>query len=123
MGRGWGERPVPRCLGGPSRGNCSSPVVSLSSNCGRLAFAAACVVLDQSSVRHESWGKEMTDLTHVGETHRPQEPWGSVIGLGHLRAASKGAGTSQLPSVAFPQGSFKAGPEMEFTEEEWGEAK
>lgn len=81
-------------------------------------MATACVVFGQSSVRNASWGQEMTNLTNVGETQSTQAPWGSVIGPGRLRAASKGAGTSQLPSVAFPWGSFRAGPEVEFTEEE-----
>lgn len=69
---------------------CSFSAVSFSSNFGRLAFAIAYVVFDQSSVRNESWGKEMMTLANVDEIHNTQAPWGSVTGLGPLQSWEQG---------------------------------
>lgn len=90
---------MPICLGRPIQRagpSCSFSIVSFSSNFGRLAFATACVVFDQSSVRNESWGKEMTTLANVDETHNTQAPWGSVLGLGPLQSCE--LGHSGLPA-------------------------
>lgn len=93
MGRGWGERPEPVTFGTArpqSRSRGSFSVVSFSSNLGRLAFATAYVVFDQSSVRNESWGKEMTTLANMDETHDTQARWGRVMGLGPLQSCEQG---------------------------------
>lgn len=118
MGRGWGDRPVPICLGRPiqrASPRCFFLAVSFSSNFGRLAFATAYVVFDQSSVRNESWGKEMMTLANVDVIHNTQAPWGSVTGPGARAQWPPGS----LP-CPFLKGSFSAGPEMEFTRgEQW----
>lgn len=69
---------------------CSFSVGSFSSNLGRLAFATAYVVFDQSSVRNESWDKERTTLANMDETHDTQARWGSVMGLGPLQSCEQG---------------------------------
>lgn len=94
MGRA-GERDLCLCVWeGPSKEQVPavlSQSFHLVQALGRLAFATACVVFDQSNVWNESWGKEMANLAHVDETH---------LILGHPGEVSLGWASSELPTRA-----------------------